>query len=307
MKLLILCNDRLALPALSQLLQQGKVAGVGMPARESEVQQVVKMMCLQHHTPLRLFTKASFKEELDSWLSAEEPDAVLVKTFPWKITAAALNRPRFGFINFHYAPLPAYRGANPLFWMIRDGAAATGVTVHRMTDEYDEGPVLLQSSLPIAPDATFGMIVAGLGFHGAQLADTLVRALPAGNIKESAQDSSLAKWYRRPGPQELWIDWKHMDAPAVKRLINACNPWNKGAPARLNGWTLGLSYATVLPSGNGQAAVPGTIICIEEEKGLQIACKDNTILRADVIYTEEGFLPGFVLAGWGIRPGMQFS
>lgn len=307
MKLLILCNDRLALPALNQLMQQGRVAGVGMPARESEVQQVVKMMCLQHQVPLRLFTKADFREGLDQWITAEQPDAVLVKTFPWKIAADTLSRPRHGFINFHYAPLPAYRGANPLFWMIRDGIKATGVTVHRMTAEFDEGPVLLQSSLPIEPDATFGMLVAGLGFHGAQLADALVQALPKGGIKETAQDSSLAKWYRRPGPQELWIDWKHMDAAAVKRLIHACNPWNKGAPARLNGWTLGLSYATVLPSQSGPAAVPGTIVSIGEEKGLQIACKDNTILRADVIYTEEGFLPGFVLAGWGIQPGMQFS
>ncbi|WP_118975666.1 methionyl-tRNA formyltransferase [Taibaiella koreensis] len=306
MKLLILCNDRLALPALNQLLQMKIIAGVGMTARQSEVQAVVHMMCNQYGVPLRLFKKATFAPDLEAWVRETGPDAVWVKTFPWKIPESVLSIPPSGFINFHYAPLPEYRGANPLFWMIRNGVAETGVTVHRMTAGIDEGPMLLSSKMPILPGATFGMIVAGLGFSGMELSGKLLQQMQAGTITEATQDDTQASWYDRPNPQDLWIEWSSMDAAAVQRLVNACNPWNKGAPARLNGWTIGLSYVSIVADEGGSKATPGTLLTVDEVKGLRIACKDNTVIRADVVFTEEGFLPGFALAGFGIRSGMAF-
>jgi methionyl-tRNA formyltransferase len=64
---------------------------------------------------------------------------------------------------------------------------------------------------------------------------------------------------------------------------------------------------TVVAEEAGQEAAPGTILSIEETKGLRIACKGNSVIRADIIFTEEGFLPGFALAGLGLQPGMQFN
>ncbi len=63
MKLLALCNDRLALPALSQLLQAGVLAGVGMSARESGTHSVVKTLCANHRVPVRYFRKEGFATE----------------------------------------------------------------------------------------------------------------------------------------------------------------------------------------------------------------------------------------------------
>lgn len=307
MKLLILCNDRLALPALSQLLQMNLVAGVGMTAKQGEVQTVVSMMCNQFKVPLRQFRKSTFVTDLEEWTHQAQPDAVWVKTFPWKIPEAILGVPRYGFINFHYAPLPEYRGANPLFWMIRNGVQEAGVTVHQMTAEMDDGPVLLASKLPIQPAATFGMLVSMLGFNGAELSGKLLQLMQSGNLKGTAQDSAKAVWYNRPQPQDLWIDWNTMNATAVSRLVSACNPWNKGAPAKLNGWMVGLTYVTVVAGVNSDGTKPGTIISVDAAGGLLIACKDNTVIRADVVFTEEGFIPGFALAGFGVQKGMAFS
>ncbi len=307
MKLLILCNDRLALPALSQLIQMNLVGGVGMIARQSEVQAVVSMMCSQFKVPLRLFSKGTFAKELEEWVQHTKPDAVWVKTFPWKIPEAVLSLPRFGFINFHYAPLPEYRGANPLFWMIRDGVREAGVTVHQMTAELDDGPVVLTSKVPVHPAATFGMLVSALGFSGADLSGKLLQVMQSGSLAGRPQDSAKAVWYNRPQPGDLWVDWQAMDAAAVSRLANACNPWNKGAPAKLNGWMIGLSYVSVVENEGSGNVLPGTILAIDEARGLRIACKNNTVIRADVVFTEEGFMPGFALAGFGLQKGMVFS
>lgn len=307
MKLLILCNDRLALPALSQMIQMNLVAGVGMTARQSEVQAVVSMMCNQFKVPLMLFRKSTFSVDLEKWIQQANPDAVWVKTFPWKIPDTALMKPRLGFINFHYAPLPEYRGANPLFWMIRNGVQEGGVTVHQMTGEMDNGPILLTSKVPVHPATTFGMLVSQLGFSGAELSGKLLQLMQINHMTGMPQDITKATWYNRPQPKDLWIDWATMDAIAVARLVNACNPWNKGAPAKLNNWMVGLTYVSVVETAEPHNSKPGTILSVDENLGLRIACQEHTVIRVDVLFTEEGFIPGFALAGFGIQCGMTFS
>lgn len=307
MKLFVLCNDRLALPALQQLLQAGIVAGVGMSSREGEVQYVVHNLTQQAGVPFRIFKKKNFHTDLAQWLEAGKPDAVLVKTFPWKIPAELLDVPKFGFINFHYAPLPEYRGSNPLFWMIRDGVKSTGVTVHQMTAEFDDGPIMLRSTVPLHPDSTFGMAITQLGYSGLELTAQLINMLNSGNIQHEAQDAEKAKWYGRPSAEDLWIKWNVMDATRIKRLTDACNPWNKGAASSLNGWMVGVTYVTEQKQDENRNVKPGTILTLDEKNGLQVACADNTVVKIDIVYTEEGFVPGHTLAVFNVKPGMVFT
>src|SRR5262249_38916908 len=157
------------LPALAQLLPTGVVASVGMTERENEFQSIVKGLCAQHQIPLTLFKKKTFSTDILEWLVQYEPQTVLVKTFPWMIPAAALTKPVHGFINFHYAPLPEFRGANPIFWMIRNQVPAAGVTVHQMDEGMDTGPVILQKNFPLPAGTTFGMACTQLAYAGVEL------------------------------------------------------------------------------------------------------------------------------------------
>ena len=152
MRIAILCNDRLALPALNQLLQNKLVVAVGVTDRVSEVQSLILRMCRQAGVPVQQFAKKNFNADISAWLFQYQPDAVFVKTFPWRIPAECLQVPKHGFINFHYAPLPEWRGSNPLFWMIRNKADTAGVTVHRMAEEFDTGDVLISQSLSVSPE-----------------------------------------------------------------------------------------------------------------------------------------------------------
>jgi methionyl-tRNA formyltransferase len=97
-----------------------------------------------------------------------------------------------------------------------------------------------------------------------------------------------------------------MSAEEITALVNACNPWNKGAAATVNNWTIGFTHVTPVAMGKGNV-LPGTILVLDEQKGLCVACKDNTALRVDIFYAEEGFLPGWMLAHFGIREGMCFT
>src|SRR4051794_31967618 len=108
MRIAVICNDRIALPALDFLLGSSMTVSVAMTDRINEISLIVKSKCLQAGVPVHYFSKKNFEQELLSWLDHYRPDVVLVKTFPFLIPASALSIPRYGFINFHYAPLPAW-------------------------------------------------------------------------------------------------------------------------------------------------------------------------------------------------------
>ncbi|MCC6701971.1 MAG: hypothetical protein IT221_10635 [Fluviicola sp.] len=309
MKILVLCNDRMALPAVNQLILNRLVVAVVMTDRISEVHLTVKSLCDSARIPLIQLSKVNLALELRGILMKFQPDTVLVKTFPWKIPAELLTVPKWGFYNFHYAPLPAYKGANPLFWMIKNGDKEGGVTVHRMTENFDEGPIVLKSTFPLQQNTTFGMLTAQLGYKGVELTGQLLMGLQNGSLIEVSQDTTQGNWYKRPEQKDLMIEWKKMNASDIQRLVNACNPWNKGAVARLeNGWMIGFTHVSPKKSAseNEKSVVPGTIVHINEKEGLCIQCAGNTILTVTIVYTEEGFFPGYLLADLGLKAGMLF-
>lgn len=307
MRIVILCNDRLALPALSQLVQSGLVAAVGVTDRINEIQLTIRSICEQAKVPVQQFSKKNFNSKLGTWLTQHQPDVALVKTFPWKIPAEWLRIPKHGFINFHYAPLPEWRGSNPLFWMIRNRASHAGVTVHQMAEEYDSGEILLSKSFSVSPEYTFGFLCTQLAYTGVELTGKLLNDIMGDMLKPEPQDQSKAKWHGRPKASDLFINWETMPLVEVRALVKACNPWNKGAGTRGNNWMFGITEVSLSPVKVPEGTSPGTIIELDESKGCVIACLDNKALRADVVYCEEGFYPGHRLAAFGFKKGQRLA
>jgi methionyl-tRNA formyltransferase len=306
MRVAVLCNDRIALPALDYLLGTGLAVGVGMPARTNEMQLLTKQRCQAANIPFTLFNKKDLVYYLRAWLDDCKPDVVLVKTFPFLIPEEILNVPRYGFINFHYAPLPAWRGSNPLFWMVRNRASQGGVSVHEMTATYDTGAILVERSLSIGTNINFGIFYTQLAYIGLQLTQELLPKLHNGQLQKRAQDPSQANWYSHPKPSDLFIDWQTMDAEEIAALIKACNPWNKGAGTRWNGWTFGITYASVGETVQEEIK-PGTVLSIDPVAGFTISTKDRKTVIAEVVYCEEGFYPGYCLSAFGLQKNHQLS
>ncbi len=303
MRIAVLCNDRLGLPALQQLVQNRLLQAVGASDRSPEIISIMNQVSAQAGVPSQIFTRKNFEGQLMIWLDQHKPDVVLVKTFPFRIPAAALNVPKFGFINFHYAPLPQFRGSNPLFWMIRNRVEIAGVTIHRMDEQFDTGPILLRHEFPLSPEATFGMLTSELAFGGAALTSHLLQGLAAGTLKEEIQQVTEATSWGRPKPADLFINWKTMSQVEILALIRACNPWNKGAPTRFRGWMFAITDASAGNLAVPAGTVPGTILAISPGKGITIACADGKSLQAEVAYAEEGFFEAGKLLQLGLQPG----
>src|ERR687896_463080 len=91
-------------------------------------------------------------ERWAAMLAPLHPDLIVSGGFPWRIPADVLALPRLGAINLHPALLPRYRGPAAVEWALRNGDAEMGFTVHRLSPDFDTGPILAQARIPIADE-----------------------------------------------------------------------------------------------------------------------------------------------------------
>ena len=82
-----------------------------------------------------------------------QPDLIICGGFPYRVLPEIVAIPRYGAVNFHPAPLPAYRGPNPPR-MIYDEYPIVGMTLHRVEEEFDTGRILCQKTAPLPVGTT---------------------------------------------------------------------------------------------------------------------------------------------------------
>jgi methionyl-tRNA formyltransferase len=120
--------------------------------------------------------------------------------------------------------LPKYRGPSSINWPIALGDAETGLTIFRPTDGLDEGPILLQKTCPIGPDATLGDVYFNALFPmGVQALLEAADLVVQGKHQENPQNESLAHyegWFKGDVTQIVWS--QHVSQ--VYNLIRASNP-----------------------------------------------------------------------------------
>ncbi|MFG1608585.1 methionyl-tRNA formyltransferase [Actinoplanes sp. NPDC049265] len=94
-------------------------------------------------------------EGLAAALAGYKLDLLVVYGFNWKLPASVLDTPKFGVINIHSSLLPRYRGPAPVLWAIRNGDPEIGLTIHRMNERFNAGPILTQrGGIPLDEDVT---------------------------------------------------------------------------------------------------------------------------------------------------------
>jgi methionyl-tRNA formyltransferase len=135
-----------------------------------------------------------------------------------------LGIPRYGTIQYHPSLLPKHRGPSSINWPIIKGEAATGLTIFRPTDGLDEGPIILQKAVDIAPDDTVGTLYFNrlfpLGVDALLEASELV---VSGRHSEQSQDETEATyegWCREASAEINWNS--HVDL--IYNLIRGCDP-----------------------------------------------------------------------------------
>ncbi len=305
--ILLICHNRMAVPALQYLHREQVLATVAVPDLHDFVHQPFLELANQLQVPFVSLNKSTYRKELAALIERTQPDAVFVIAFPWMVPVNSLPQIPYGFLNFHGGLLPEMRGSDPMFYTLRSAIYQTGVTVHQMDEGMDTGAIVLREPIETSPDTTHGMLCSQIAYACEKLARALLDQILKGEpLNTQPQEEENAGYLPKPAAEDTFINWETMNAAEIKALVNACNPQLKGATAIFNNWKFGITHVTEINlTGDAALIKPGAVLYADPQQGMIVYAKDGKGLRLDVVYTEEGYFPGFRLTMFGIAAGMQ--
>jgi len=306
-KIAVICNsDSLAFPTVQALASKGLLGGVAILERSSKaLMKPLQAMGLSGNEILQL-NYGSWEQELKHWLTGLDADAVWVFGFPWMIPDYLLQSVHKGYLNFHFGELPKYRGADPIFWQLRNNEPYASLTVHQMTADIDAGPIVWTKQLPIIKGENYGLLCQRLGLMATEAIPELLNntSLPSALIERNA----AALFDKKPSSYDLTINWELQSADEIEQLVNAANPRYDGATACIKNSELRILEVSPaeIQLQEGFKPEPGTIIYADALYGLIVACIENRFLKINTVHMREGYFSGSKLFQMGIKAGEKF-
>jgi methionyl-tRNA formyltransferase len=300
-----------AVPSLRALVGEGfdVVGVVTQPdraagrSRSALVPPPVKEAAIAEELPVLQPEKPS-DELFLAQLRALEPELSVVISYGHILKPSLISLPTLGTINVHASLLPALRGAAPIQGAVRAGLAETGVTIMRMVQALDAGPILLQTRTPVARDETAGELEARLSELGALALVEALTLMSLDKLTETPQDDSLATYAPKIEREMARIDWS-MSADEIARHVRAYDP-RPGAFTTHRGGEVKLFGAITADPPSPERA-PGEILSIDG-RGIVVACGSGAVVITAAQPAGRNRLdPAEWMRGRGIEAGERFG
>lgn len=162
--------------------------------------------------------------EFLSTIRDASPDAGVVIAYGRILPADLLAIPRHGFFNVHGSILPRWRGAAPIQRAIEAGDAVTGVTIMRVDEELDHGPMLDVVETPIGPDEDTPAVAARLSALGAEAMARVLRSVAIREAIETPQEHERATLAPKIEKREGEVNFSE-PAKSIYDRFRAFSPW----------------------------------------------------------------------------------
>lgn len=204
-----------------------------------------------------------------------------------------LALPKYGLINVHFSLLPHLRGAAPVQQALIQGYTQTGVSTFWIQEGMDDGPIYLQKSCPIDPQDN---------------AQTLFEKLiPLGveALKETLQGVQTGKLIRTPqtgtpttapmiSKEEALLSFTQLNAVDFHNKARglACGPKPK-VLITLKGKQEPLQIIQTALPNTAEKAAPGTVLCVEKQKGILVQCKEGSVWLTTVLPAGKKAMPAY--------------
>ena len=296
MRIVFMGSPGFAVPSLEALVEAGhevvcvysqpqRPAGRGKGERKTAVHERADELGIEVRTPRTLRD-----EEQQALFRSLDADLAVVAAYGLILPKPILDAPKGGCINVHASLLPRWRGAAPIQRAILAGDEVSGVTIMKMDEGLDTGPVLFKRELVIR-GKNAGQMTEELAKLGAgALVDWLRHPTPP-----ERQPDEGASYASKIDKSEARLDWK---APAdqLERQVRAFNPM-PGAWFEANGERVKLLEAA---AGDDASGTPGEVL----DDCLSIACGSGYIRPLEVQRAGRApMTPGELLRGFAIPKG----
>ena len=234
------------------------------------------------------------------------PDLGVVVAYGRILPARLLAIPTHGFVNVHGSLLPKYRGAAPIQRAIEAGEVVTGVSIMKVDEELDHGPVFAMEAIPIGADEHSPALAERLAHSGASLLRRVIDEISSGSAVARTQDHASATHAPKITREEARVNWSDPALTLYNRW-RAFDPWpglfTSIADADVKLGDLSLTPVQILAQRQWS---PGTILDVSHS-GLDVATGEGRLrigtlqrpgrkaLRAPIAARDLGIRPGDIL------------
>jgi len=235
----------------------------GQKINKSPIQKMAENLCIDLRTPDSL----KDNNEEYNFLKLLNPDLVIVVAYGQMIPKNYLSLSKHGFINIHASLLPKWRGAAPIQRSIMNLDKETGVSIMKIVEKLDAGPVMRQEKLNITNEMNAEDLSNNLADLSSKLILDCIDEIEEGKAKFIDQDEEKATYAKKINKEEGKINWDN-SAENILGQINSLLP-NPGA------WFsfMGERYKILKASISEVEGEKGKVI----DDSLTIACKSKSI------------------------------
>ena len=242
--------------------QPPKKSKRGQKINSSPIEEYCKKNKISFRNPEILNTQEELK--IFKELSA---NLIIVVAYGKIIPKNFLNTAKFGFINIHASLLPKWRGAAPIQRAIMNGDKKIVVSIMKIQEKLDSGPILASKEFELDKNENHGEIEKKLSLEGANLLIQSLKSIDNGNLKFVDQDDSKATYAKKIDKNETKINW-NKDANKVLAHIHGLSP-NPGAWFEFDKERFKVLKAKVsLQNGKSRHVI---------DENLTIACGSNSV------------------------------
>ncbi len=255
------------------MTQPDRKKGRGLSLSSTEIKSAASENKLKVYQPHQVNTQEAIK-----LLKDLNPDLFVVVAYGQILSTEVLHIPKVFAINAHASILPKYRGAAPINWAIIKGEDTSGVTIIKMTEKMDAGPIIAQKTLEINELDTSITLEDNLSRVAAQLLINALVSMENNNYKLIPQDESKISFAPKLKKEDGLISW-NKSAQDIYNLVRGCLGW-PGAFTYYKGRLFKIYKAHVCASECLPACSSvGEIIEVSKEGVIVATAKDNLVIE----------------------------
>ena len=284
MRILFWGTPDFAVPSLRALANDGvEIAGVvTQPDRPAGRGRRVKMspvkeeaLALGHEVLAPIRPQG---QEFIEQITELRPDLSVVVAYGHILKPEILDLPSLGSINVHASLLPQLRGAAPVNWAIIRGHEQTGVTVMRMVEAMDAGPIIHQLSEPISDEDSASELMSRLSELGSLALREALGSIKRGDTEEREQLEDAVSYAPKVDRKSARIDWT-LSANEVALFIRGMDD-TPGAWSELAGMPIKFFRPSLVPES--EFSQPGAVVRADPEQGLVISTSSGGVSVSEV-------------------------
>ena len=198
--------------------QPPRKKGRGMKVQESSIQKLAQLHNIQVFTP-KDFNSETTKKELQDL----HPDLIIVMGYGLKLTKPILELADSGCINVHVSLLPRWRGAAPIEHALLNGDKKTGITIFKLVEKMDAGPILVKDEIAIDQHINKGELIQKLNQQGTKLLNFVLPKIFNNENTLVPQDENKVTYAHKISPVMRKLNFKQ-EVEVVYNTIRAFAP-----------------------------------------------------------------------------------